>query len=183
MNTAQKQVMCVKSLELMKEASHMVKSAYMDIEGVGLLNDAAAKLEQAFFNLRMCADDLLKEHRECQEYLSRGTITTERLNAIHQFISEYSPLEIQQLMLDVKGRLKEGVLDSARRRSRVEVVVEPPSASPPAPALPAPSRQLRGSTASKPPGAAVIVARPSKKVSRERALQLFEEVDRECGLR
>lgn len=62
MKNDQRQAMCIEARNSAKRALGLLSRACLDLEGASFLTDAAAQLEQSAFNLRLVSDDLRREH-------------------------------------------------------------------------------------------------------------------------
>ena len=72
MTTAEKQVAAIQAVKLQREALRLSRHAYLDEMGAFELVDAAVKLEQATFLLRLLAAAVRRELLEQARHQLRG---------------------------------------------------------------------------------------------------------------
>lgn len=172
MKTAQKQVLIIQACDLLKAALSLVNTAYMDEAGAGAMVEAAAKLEAASFDLRLVSAAVRSDVREARDAL--------REPGVIRLIREFDKLPHEhraEIFQDVSRRI-----ERLERGMSVVQHEQPVLAKPSAPnlALPVPVKSASSQVMiSRNRDVSSVPVRRPKKVSRERGLRLFQELEAE----
>lgn len=187
MQPAYKQVLAIRSRDSVRRVLSLLATACLDEAGAGQLIECATLLEQASVDCRMVAQSVRDDIWKARDYARCGDGLR-----ILSALPELSAADRAEILRDVESRLR-GVAHLKKRvvedslASQPCAVVAPQavaSSHPPEP----PQDHQRASRAPlrlkfdvAPVGRPRTKSRP--KMSREKGLRLFEELDRELGLR